>query len=981
MSCCSWIVSLCTVLSFAALSVAQNIPAPDASTREGIEFFESHVRPLLIKHCYECHSEAKTQGGLGLDDRDSMTRGGDSGPAIVPGHPDDSPLIRAVRHEDLKMPPSGPLPEADIQRLVEWIRMGAPDPRHVAPKVGGMNAEEAKTWWAFQPIPVQPTRLSPDAIDTAIEADYLRQGLEPSPPADPRALLRRVTYDLTGLPPTPEGMRAYVSDASPEAFRRAVDLLLESPAYGAHWGRHWLDVVRYADTAGENTDRPLVHAWRYRNWVLSAIHNDMPYDQFVRMQIAGDLFPKDDTAESFADGIIATGYLAIARRFGHDIDKDMYLTIEDVIDNVGKSFLGLTTGCARCHDHKYDPITIEDYYAWYGIFSSSKFSFPGCEPKGQPKDMVPLLSPTEVESLNRPWQAKLDAVEREKSARMASTEIMKTRWKELTTNASRTLAASPVAEGMTVELSSVAPMPLDSIAVERGDILQLTVLPNTNHGADSTRIEFQVEEQSGERRHWSTSDLISDFMSSNPRPALHDATWCYYESTAGPFFLSDRRNSNGGSDALRSWSAGSEPSVFVNASESPVSVWTSLPANSFFVHPGPNRPVSIAWVSPFQGTVGVRGLVADVHPTTLDGVSFTLEHISAPELGPELIAFGQSMTAPLPDIGPAPTIPVAYAVVEGIPNHSKLHLRGDPEKPGPEVARRWLSVLGGDSIVDPGTSGRLDLANWIAQHPLSARVMTNRVWQWHFGQGLVRTPNDFGSRGAMPSHPELLDRLTAEFIASGYSVKHLHRLIVSTKAYQRSSSLSANSHALDPENQWLSHFQRRRLTAEEIRDSLLFVSGELDLTPAREHPFPPEASWAFTQHDPFSAVYESKARGVYLMVQRQRRHPFLSLFDGADPNTSTPVRQTSTGPTQALYFMNDPFFHEQTSAIARHGREFAEPSERLNRLYWRMLQRAPSASETERLVALAEQYPATPDETWEAIVRVIAASNDFLYLD
>ncbi|MBP8257419.1 MAG: DUF1549 domain-containing protein, partial [Opitutaceae bacterium] len=415
----------------------------------GSEFFESRVRPVLVEHCYECHSAEKTKGGLALDTKLGWEKGGDSGTAIVPGKPNESLLIKAVRYhdEDLAMPPQkkgGKLPDSTIAGLTEWVKIGAPDPRVAVAKFGGMKADEAKSWWAFQPLPkAENTRT----IDGFIDAKIAEAKLQPATPADPRTLIRRAAYDLTGLPPTPEEVDAFVADKSPDAFAKIVARLLASPQYGVQWGRHWLDVVRYADTAGENTDRPLPHAWRYRNWVMEAFSRDMPYDEFVRLQLAGDVLNANKPEREHSEGIIATGYLAIARRFGHDIDKDMHLTFEDVIDNVGKNFLGLTTGCARCHDHKYDPITAQDYYALYGIFSSTRFAFPGCEPKGQPRDMVPLIPAAQVETLMKPWRECNAKAEAEKKRRASMTSADQKVINDTAAGSTHHLASAKVGEG------------------------------------------------------------------------------------------------------------------------------------------------------------------------------------------------------------------------------------------------------------------------------------------------------------------------------------------------------------------------------------------------------------------------------------------------------------------------------------------------------------------------------------------------------
>jgi mono/diheme cytochrome c family protein len=942
---------------------------------EDRDFFEKQVRPLLVKRCFECHGGTKAAGGLSLATAKGWAKGGENGPAIVPGKPEESRLINAINYRELEMPPAdngGKLPAEEIAILTKWVAMGAPDPRDGSDVLGGMTREEAQNWWAFQPIPETPTAdIGTDAkrIDELVLREVQRQGLTIAPAADRRTLLRRLTYDLTGLPPTSTEMDVFVADRSPGAWSLAIDRLLNSPQYGAQWGRHWLDVVRYADTAGENTDRPLPHAWRYRNWVIDSFNRDLPFDQFVRMQLAGDLLTREQHGAERAEGIIATGYLAIARRFGHDIDKDMYLTYEDVIDNLGKNFLGLSLGCARCHEHKYDPVSADDYYALYGIFESTKFAFPGCEPKGQPRDLVPLIAQAEVEAIMKPWQEKQ---EQAKLAMQRRVEVAKQVFTPEAVQATRQIEKAEVKEGASVEL-----MP-STFAVRKGEIIMLTVEPNGNHGADSTLCELVLREVGGQQRRWSTGDIVDNFTESNPR-TVHDAAWCFVELTKdGPMFLAEKGDAIDGKSALKRWSFGDTPSVFVNSSDQQVIAWTPLAARSFFVHPGPNRPVTVAWVSPMDGEIAIQGRVADAHPAGLDGVTFRLEHLARPETGAALLEAGRIAGEPAPSPEPEPKIPVAYAVVDQPAKNARLHERGDPEKLGPEVPRRWLSVFGGAEVPQEAGSGRVELAEWVSRSPLAARVMVNRIWGWHFGRGLVRSSNDFGARGEAPTHPELLDFLADRFVQSGYSVKAIHRLILQTATYQRASAVPAPS---DPENRWLSHYSRRRLAAEELRDSLLSTAGQLDLTSGEGHPFPEEKSWSFSQHAPFNAVYTTNRRSTFLMVQRQRRHPYLALFDGADPNASTPTRQSTAVPTQALYFINDPFFHAQAAGLAGMLANDSSDEARVRELYRTLFQREPSPRELERAHRFLESYPGEMMEKWSALTRILLASNEFLFVE
>ncbi|MCO6457228.1 MAG: PSD1 domain-containing protein [Pirellulaceae bacterium] len=966
------------------LILGQTLSAEDDS-------FEKQVRPLLIKRCYACHGGTKSGGGLSLETAEGWRRGGESGPAIVPGKPAESLLVEAISYRNLEMPPrdaGGKLPDEEIAILTRWIARGAPDPRGPSQRLGGMSLEQAKSWWAFQPLPSVTSPATAERIDQFVQAALDERGLPAARPADKRTLIRRATYDLTGLPPTAEEVDAFLADDAPDAFERLIDRLLDSPQYGVHWGRHWLDVVRYADTAGENTDRPLPHAWRYRNWVFEAFNRDLPYDEFVRRQISGDILAAAEPARQRVEGIVATGYLAVARRFGHDIDKDLHLTYEDVIDNLGKNFLGLSLGCARCHDHKYDPVTAADYYALYGIFSSTRFAFPGCEAKGQPRDLVPLLDQAEADVLLADYQRRLADYER----RMEVYPREAQRLKRLAADARRVLVESAVGEGQSVSLHEGSlhegslhegrAGALARLALRRGEVLQLVVGPNGGHGADTTLVNWQIVQTDGQpTARWEVKDLIPGFTQRGPLLHVRNAAWCLLDVTDGPMYLRERKRQVAGQPALSAWSLGDTPSVVVNAADEPVAVWTTLPAQSVFMHPGIMRDVAVAWICPADGQYEVRGAVADAHPSGGDGVTLRLEHVAAAEYGQGLLELGKLVTGEQTPRPEAPEIPVAYAVSEAEVKEARLQLRGDPEQPGDVVPRRWLSVFGGAVVAADGSSGRRELAEWIVDQPLLARVMANRVWQWHFGRGLVATPNDFGSRGEPPSHPELLDWLAARFQAGGYRLKPLHRLIMTSAAYQRASESLGPQAEADPDGRWLGSFRRRRLTAEEIRDSLLAAGGTLDVSWGQAHPFPPESGWNFTQHNPFAAVYESNRRSAFLMVQRQRRHPYLALFDGADPNSSTGLRQATIVPTQALYFMNDPFVHQQAASLADALVAQTDDASRLRLAFQRLFQRAPTAGEEQLAERFLAAYPGAMHEKWSAYARVLFSSNEFLYVD
>jgi len=814
-------------VAFLALGLPAS--ARQDTAREGLEFFEKKIRPILVERCYSCHSAKaeKLKGNLYLDSREGLLKGGTLGPAVVPGKPEASILIQAIRHADpeLKMPPKAKLPPEIVKDFEAWIVSGAPDPRHAeagaAIRRGAINWEESRKYWAFRPVSDHAAPAASEAawafnaIDRFVLAKLLEKGLRPVADADRRTLLRRVTFDLTGLPPTPEEVEAFLADGSPEAYAKVVERLLASPHYGERWGRHWLDVVRYADTAGDNSDFPIPQHYRYRNYVIKSFNEDKPYDRFIREQLAGDLLPAASDEERH-EKIVATGYLANAKKIGSVIEGyPWHLTIEDTIDNLGRTFLGLTVNCARCHDHKFDPISNEDYYALYGIFDSTRFPWSGIELDQRQRDFVPLVP-------------------------------------------------APVAEKALRERE------------EKGK------------GFDETAKQLDAEKKAVDAVAGSTDP--NDGESARAKEQAQDLA---------------------------------------------------------------------------KAIDAVKKQKASIDKT------------------------------PLP-------FPTAYAVGEGRsfatpdskkPGNAKMQIKGDPAKPGPEVPRRSLTILGARALpAEEKGSGRLQLAEWICDpaNPLTARVMVNRIWYWHFGRGIVATPSDFGKQGHPPSHPELLDWLARQFIESGYSVKALHRLILASRTYRLSSEDRAENQAVDPDNHFFWRHRRRRLDAESVRDALLAVSGGLDRSVGGPHPFPPSTAWDFTQHKPFVAVYDSNLRSVYLMTQRIRRHPFFGTFDGADTNFSTATRVTSTTTLQALYFMNDPFVHEQARRFAaRLAAERPEPSSRIGRAYELALGRTATSEELEsglryvseaRNVIKGASGSDLDRAAWESYARVIFRLNEFIYV-
>jgi hypothetical protein len=762
-----------------ALVLCLTCTASAADKPDTVDFFEKKIRPVLVDRCYQCHTGKSAAGGLKIDSAEGMQA------VVTAGDPEKSALIHALRRDgNLKMPPSEPLPAEQVADFEEWIKLGASDPRSAA-STPAYDFEKAKQFWSFQPVKdpapplVRDAAWSKTAIDRFIRAKLDEKKLTPAGLASRRALIRRATYDLTGLPPTPEDVDAFVADTAPDAFNKLIDRLLGSPQYGERWGRHWLDLVRYADTSGCNSDFPVPDAYRYRNWVIRAFNDDKPYDQFLREQIAGDLTEHGERT--------ATGYVAIARRFGSN-GNEFHLSIDDTIDNLGKTMLGLSVACARCHDHKFDPIPSRDYYALYGIFSSTTYPFPGTELYPHAKDFV-ALDPKNA--------ARLKAYQDETSE-------------------------------------------LDH---------HLRGLQDVTEGQDLSKEEREKE-------IWRLKDRMA-----------------------------------------------------------------------------------------------------------------VLEH-------------------------DAPDVARIYAVSEGKAGDAKIQIKGDPKKRGESVPRGFLTVLGGQTLPpDEKGSGRLELAQWITNNPLMARVMVNRIWQHHFGNGIVGTPNDFGARGDAPANPELLDWLASRFRESGYSVKAMHRLIMQTRAYRMASEYNALDARIDPKNAYLWRFDRRRLDAEEIRDAMLQVAGNLDREMGGPHPFPPETTFKYTQHVQFFAVYETRKRSVYLMQQRLKKHPMLEVFDGADPNASTPRRGAEETSLQALTMLNSAFVDEQADVLAvRVGMAFSAEPDRIRYAFRLLYGRAPTLTEFAQCSRYLQESSAEfqhsnlavdrqPRAALASLMHVLLASDEFIFID
>ena len=858
-------------------------------------FFEAKIRPVLVENCYSCHSAAKKRGGLLLDSKEGLHKGGDSGAALKAGAPNDSLLIKAIRYgdPDVKMPPKGKLPATVIADFERWIAEGAVDPRDAKEtKTAGIDFDKARHFWSFEKpttpkVPdVKNAGWSKTPIDRFILAKLEAEGLQPAEMAEPRTLIRRLSFDLTGLPPTPEEIDAFVADKSPDAYAKLVDRLLASPHYGERWGRYWLDVARYAeDQAHTFGVKPNTSAFRYRDWVIDAFNNDMPYDRFVKMQIAADVIDMPD--EERLKQLPALGFFGLGAQYYKNTDaaKAAADELDDRIDTLSRAFLGLTVSCARCHDHKFDPIPQQDYYSLAGIFSSSKLA-----------DV--LLAPKNVVAKYQEGQTKLKKIDDDMKAflkveRVAAAEryvqdtarYLFAAWKTQTGKSSREVAKADHLETEMIERCVRFLQKPPKGAVFDGCRKMLGA--NASAGAatiEATAKDIQsavvaaMEAKAAKKINKTQEELLTGFFGDK-----------------GPFVVTDN---------------------------------------------------------------DIKKLLPDDKKVKL--AEFTKETDAVKKAYP--------MASP----------PAAHGLAEGTPADMKVFLRGNPAKLGDVAPRRFLHVLAAGADPKPFThgSGRLDLAEAVANadNPLTARVLVNRIWQRHFGRGIVGTASNFGQLGERPTHPELLDYLATRFVEQGWSIKALHREILMSAVYRASSAPIAANLAKDADNRWLWRHGRSRLDIEAWRDSMLAVSGQLDDKMGGPTFNLGEAS--------------AKRRTVYAKISRHDLNATLRMFDFPDANITSEKRTETTVPQQQLFVLNSTFVVESAKALAARVQKDAKAEpERVARLFALAVGR-PATTE-ESAVALdflkgtdpAADQAAVKLSRWERLSQAVLAGNEFMYVD
>ncbi|HEY1050225.1 MAG TPA: PSD1 and planctomycete cytochrome C domain-containing protein [Prosthecobacter sp.] len=940
--------------------IAQAAPPASADAAK-MAFFEKTIRPLLINRCYECHSveSGKSKGGLQLDSREAMLKGGDNGPVVVAGNLEKSLLIESVRYhnQDMQMPPKGSLPAAEVKALEEWVKMGAPDPREavVAAKGGAgaprvIDIAEGSKHWAFRPIakPQVPAVEAANPIDAFVLAKLAEKNLSLAPAADKRTLIRRATFDLTGLPPTAAEVEAFLADTAPDAFAKVVDRLLRSPQSGEKWGRHWMDVARYSDSNGLDENIALGTAWRYRDYVVQALNKDKPFDEFLTEQLAGDLLEAKDVPTR-QEHVTATAFLNLGAKVLAEPDKEKLTmdVVDEQIDVMGRAFMGLTLGCVRCHDHKFDPIPTTDYYALAAIFKSTQsFSVDRIgalstayeAPVGSFDDFAAVKS---SERILKDQKSSVAKAEGEANAALR---------KEAREHAVDYLVAA-LELPATPTLSGVAPV-AKKHGLRAHILLNCRVYLAANEGLPVFKPWQEAVRGQGDvaklREHFTTLFAEAEKVVKKPAAKAAPATKTKAEKKANNLAKKEAEKAAEAEGALAEQAR------------------AALDNNAGFLALPPEPMVLY--------TKEVAEKVRSLKDTMM------------------------STESNLADLPTTLAVSEAPKVLKELP----VHIRGSHLALGKPVPRGFIQVVQGPAkppkSFPEAQSGRMELARWLAspEHPLTSRVIANRIWSWHFNQGIVSTTDNFGLLGQAASHPELLDWLARWFTSNGWSMKDMHRLIMSSRTYQQASMATAEglekAFNQDPENRLLWHFPVRRLEAEEIRDSLLHVGGTLDSTiggktiPRRNREF------VFNHTSKDLTTYGSTRRTLYLPIIRNNLYDLLQQFDHPDPATSTGLRNSSVVSPQALLLMNSELAKGAAAAFAqRVEKAGGDVTARLRAAY--RLAYAREATETDLrrardfLTATEAALNSTQQDagkregqTWTLLCQALMMSNEFIYL-
>jgi hypothetical protein len=938
-----WYTAALLVFAFSARAAAQ--PAdPDA-----VAFFESKIRPALVEHCFKCHTGKKAKADLHLDSRTAMLQGTENGPAITPGAPEKSLLMKAIRYTDadLRMPPRGKLPHAVIADFAEWIRRGAPWPaeaKTTTTKLGDFDLHERARHWSLQPLthpavpPVKDAAWPTSPIDYFILGQLEAKGLHPAPPADRRALIRRLTFDLIGLPPTMVEIDAFLADSSGDAYAKLVDRLLASPHYAERWARHWLDLVRYAETHGHEFDFPIPEAWRYRDYVIRAFDADLPYDQFVTEHIAGDLLarPRRHPVERFNESIVGTGFwwLGEAKHSPVDSRADQADRIDNQIDVFGKTFLGLTLACARCHDHKFDAVSTKDYYALAGYLQSSRqdlaFIDDGSERAAKLRRLEDIAGRIKTEL--PPVDSKPPALDG--SGCTVFADFSQDAWRQWFT------------QGEAFRLSAAG-----DVIVQSGPLpIRGRVPPGLAHsGTLSMTLQGSLRSPTFTIAHKRIHYLVAG-KQARVRLILNGLQLIQEPIYGKLAFAVD-------SDELR-WHS------------QDVSMWIGQRAYIEVLDDGP-------------GYVAVAAVVfSDDAPPPAALPALAPVDAECQRKAQELAAEFRQVEASLP---PPPR---ALATADGSAVDEHVFIRGNSNKLGAIVPRRFLEVFHGDRIAPPRRgSGRLELARQLTdpgETPILPRVLVNRLWKHHFVEGIVRSPDDFGVQGQPPTHPELLDFLATEFVRHGWSLRQIHRLMVLSSTYRMASRADAAADEADPDNKLLHKMPIRRLEAEAIRDALLAVSGRLDPTRFGPGVMPHLTPFMVGRGRPsVSGPLDGDGRrSIYLAVRRNFLNPMFLAFDYPTPFSTRGRRSVSNVPAQALTMMNNPLVLQQAERWAKRHYDNGPmaPRQRLERMYEEALGRPPTAAEANDALAFVH---AQRDNlrAWADLAHVLFNVKEFVFIN
>ncbi len=929
-------------ISLVILATLVAAPAIPASEAEGLEYFEKHVRPVLATKCQACHNAQLKSGNIDLSGVEGFVKARDEAALISPDDPVSSRLLAIVGYETrVKMPPGGKLPAEEIEVLRDWVLQGAPWPgaerreAMIPDAQQGTFTQEQRNYWAFQPVAkpglpeVNDRNWTRNPIDRFVLAELEKHGLEPAPPADKLTWLRRASFDLTGLPPAPAASKAFLADESPEAFERVVEQLLATPLYGERWGRHWLDIARYADSTGNDEDHRYPYAWRYRDYVIEAFNDDMPYNDFIREQIAGDLLPAENHREVNQRGIVATGFLALGPKAVAQQDKKrmLYDVYDEQIEVVSKAMLGMTVACARCHDHKFDPILTKDYYSLAGMFASTR-SFKNPESHVSQMLLTPLVP-----------QQEYDRYEAEQR------EIKNKR----------------------IELDNLGDIEIeqyiDSVA-DRVAAYMLGAREVYEDGIDPAQVVGDRDIDANQLQKWiaylkpADAPLAQLAAWRGAMPAQRAAAAAAYQERFGETL-------KGWHHTIRRWRE-SAIELIRNGSMPP-----------------PPKPKFLAGRDRFFFDV----YHAKAAPLKFEGEE--RKRILQPETVATIARLGVEVAELEARAMPEP--PMANGVEEGSVVDQKVFVRGDYNAEGEPAPKVFPAIIAGfDQVPAASGSGRVELAEWIASpaNPLTARVMVNRIWQKHFGEGIVRTPSNFGKLGTPPTHPELLDWLAATFVEDGWSVKSMHRRIMLSNAYSISSRASVAAAKADPSNLWLSHFNRRRLDVEELRDGMLAIDNSIDLrmggTLQSGFGTDRENSSDRLSIDPT----KSTRRMVYLPLRRANLPTLLNLFDFGDAVTSLGKRPVTNVAPQALFMMNSEFVAARAGNLADQLLETDgwNDTDRARHAYMRVLAREPDGRELDGAMSYVGGFASRFDdaaarEAWQSYCRILLASNDFIYVD